>query len=802
MSQNYRHPLLTLAVAGALATSAVAAAEDKGLLEEIVVTAQKREVSLQKVPFSVAAVTEEQIRSSGAQNIVDLSRNVSGLIITDLGPGQSQVAIRGISAGQVIRDQPGVKPAVGMYLDESSIAVALFTPDLDLYDLERVEVLRGPQGTIFGSGSETGTVRYITSQPKLGLTEGSYQLDLSKVSGGGVGGDAKGAINFPLGDNAAARIVAYQDWIPGFIKAYGPNGSVDNNVNRGTKSGARVAVTWKPNDQLTITPRFVYQDLQTDGFPRTDVYNILGNPYTTTEPAVPLGDRTQYRQLREGINDNFRLGDVKIVYDFGPAALTSITSFLNRDVLVTRDATQLTGSVTYQFGGTSADIRTSSPLLDHTDLQSFSQEIRVGSQGKQTVDWLVGAYYEHYRKAYGQDLPTPGYDAIAARLLCGPTPTQACITGVSGPGNGAPVDEPFYSNLHYSFEQIAAFAEATWHLNDVWAATAGARVYSYDENRTLVFGGLFAVPQGPVPGSVRASGAAPRGILSWDVTSDVRLNLQASKGFRLGGINDPLNATICSPSDLSSYSGHPTWNNEGAWNYELGAKMRFLDRRVTFNVSAFYTDIKDLQVPVDAGSCSSRVVFNVPKARSQGLEAELFARPTQNWDFSLTATYADATLQSTVTDSSGAPIPGLVSGNRLATSPKLQAAASVGFTLPGAIHGTWDYFAVATGQYVGASWRSVGDEQPGYGTVPSSLFFAFGNPTISSFSFNPELDAYHIVNFRTGFRAGNTELAAFVNNVTDESAHLSLDVERGRRARVGYLTNQPRTFGLSVSQKF
>src|SRR5687767_13849892 len=132
---------------------------DDDIDEEIIVTAQKRATSLQDVPFSIAALTAENITESGATNIVELARNVPGLYITDLGPGQSQVAIRGISAGQVVRDQPGAKESVGIYLDESPISVALFTPDLDLYDLDRIEVLRGPQGTLFGAGSSSGTVR-------------------------------------------------------------------------------------------------------------------------------------------------------------------------------------------------------------------------------------------------------------------------------------------------------------------------------------------------------------------------------------------------------------------------------------------------------------------------------------------------------------------------------------------------------------------------------------------------------------------------------------------------------------------
>src|SRR4249920_916670 len=185
--------------------------------EEIIVTAQKRATNLQDVPFSVAALTAEDIEQSGATNIVELARNVPGLYITDLGPGQSQVAIRGISAGQVVRDQAGVKESVGIYLDESPVSIALFTPDLDLYDLDRVEVLRGPQGTLFGAGSSSGTVRYITAQPKIGEFGGSLELGGLGYSDGDIGGTFRGALNAPLGESAAMRLVGYYTYMPGFV---------------------------------------------------------------------------------------------------------------------------------------------------------------------------------------------------------------------------------------------------------------------------------------------------------------------------------------------------------------------------------------------------------------------------------------------------------------------------------------------------------------------------------------------------------------------------------------------------------
>src|ERR1700692_1285921 len=181
---------LSTAVAGFAGLPIVASAQqvDQAAIQEVIVTAQKRVANLQDVPFSVSATSEDQIRNSGASDIVDLARNIAGFAVADLGPGQSQVAIRGISSGQVIRDQPGVKEQVGVYLDESPISVALFTPDLELFDLDRFEVLRGPQGTLFVSCSEAGTLRYITNQPKLGSFEGVTDVSLEEPLDGTLGG--------------------------------------------------------------------------------------------------------------------------------------------------------------------------------------------------------------------------------------------------------------------------------------------------------------------------------------------------------------------------------------------------------------------------------------------------------------------------------------------------------------------------------------------------------------------------------------------------------------------------------------
>jgi iron complex outermembrane receptor protein len=739
------------------------------------------------------------MRSANVSGIVDLARNVTSLTIADLGPGQSQMAIRGISSGQVIRDQPGVKEQVGVYLDESPISVALFTPDLELFDLQRFEVLRGPQGTLFGAGSTAGTLRYITQEPKLGKYEGAAEASLSSVTDGGTGGAVRGAVNIPMGETAAARLVGYYNRIPGFIDAIQPGGAIKKDVNQGDRSGGRVALLFKPNEQLSITPRIVYQKLTTDGYPRMDAFNILANPFTTTEPKVTIGDLQQYTQQREGIDDDFKLGDLKVDYDFGPVTLTSVSSYTDRKVTVLRDATQLTGSVTFDVGGTPAEVRITSPLYDRTKLKVFSQELRLASNGSDTLQWVAGAFYQDVDRKYGQSLPTPGYDAITRRLF-----------NVVSSQLNAPPDTPFYSDLSYKLKQYAVFGEATFHANDQWAFTEGVRWYKFDEKRVLNFGGFFAdpTPPGGVPGSTTSNGVSPRLIVSYKASADMQFTAQLARGFRLGGINDPINKPLCSPDDLVTFGGADRWQDETAWNSELGAKMRFADRRVTFNVAAFYDEIKNLQATVTAGTCSSRIIYNVPKAHSEGLEAELFARPNANWDFGVSATWVQHELDSSVVSVSPAGavtvIGGLAKGAQLPTSPEFQAVASVGYTMP--FGADRSLFANLTWQHNGSSFSQFENNTANFGAIGgppgSARIIRFGAPTFTSLTFDSELDSYNIGNLRVGVRNQRWEVAGFVSNLTDERAHLALDYERGRSARVGYLVNPPRTYGVTARWNF
>jgi len=284
----------------------------------------------------------------------------------------------------------------------------------------------------------------------------------------------------------------------------------------------------------------------------------------------------------------------------------------------------------------------------------------------------------------------------------------------------------------------------------------------------------------------------------------VVLTAQVSRGFRLGGINDPLNVTLCQGNDINTYGGHPNWDDEKTQNYELGLKSTLAGGRVQFNASAFYTDIDGLQVIADAGSCSSRIILNA-EARTVGGEVEVFARPTEHWDFGLSATYNNAEITKSQL-ANGSPIAGIRKGNRLPTAPEFQAAASATYSWAWA--NAMESYLTFTFQHVGSSYTQLADQEPNFGLIAtggpagSARFIPFGNPTISSFAFQAELPSYELGNLRFGLKSGRWEAAAFVNNLWDERALLSIDRERGRSARVGYLTNVPRTYGVSLNISF
>jgi iron complex outermembrane receptor protein len=757
--------------------------------QTIYVTATKRETTLLEVPFSINAQTEEDIQRLNATTIEDLSRNVAGLNVQNLGPGQSQVSIRGVSAGQIIRDQPGVKEQVGVYLDESVISLSLFQPDLDLFDLNRVETLRGPQGTLFGSGSVGGTIRYITNQPDPARVEGVVEGNINLVDGDSFGGHVKGAINLPLGDKGAVRAVGYHTEYGGFIDARREGGAIDEDVNRGRRTGGRLSVLFQPTPDISITPRLVYQEVRSDGFNRQEVYNLYANRFTTTRPPVTFGKREQFLLLDEKFADDTFLADLTASIGFGAAELTSVTSYIDRDILVSRDASALTGSVSVDLGFPVAGVLLPSNLVDTTDLQTFSQEVRLSSTGDGPFQWLIGAFYSDVNRIYAQRLPTPGYDAFTdARFGAG---TSVAVA------NGFPLNSPYNADLPYDIKQKAVFGEASYDITEALTATAGLRYYDFKEVRSFRSGGLFANGDNQTD-ETKSDGLSPRLLLSYEASDNFVVNLQAAKGFRLGGVNDPLNEGLCSAQDRIDYGGFDRYDDESLWNYEAGVKSTF--GVVSFNAAAFYTDISNLQVTADAGSCSSRVVFNAD-AHTMGLEFELTARPAQGLDLSLAGSLIEAEFDETRLKQNGAVLEGIRDGNRLPSVPKFQIAASAFYSFP--LGGGEDegYFG-ATFQHVGTRFTQPGDQENNPRTFVHGLPFG-GAPAGSSTTLDLELPDYQLVNLSAGVRmASGLDVTVYVNNLFDENALLAFDRERGGRARLGFHVGTPRTMGLTVRQRF
>jgi iron complex outermembrane recepter protein len=766
------------------------------VLEPITVTAMLREQNLADVPLSIAAPTAQALAIRGADNIEAVAANVAGLSVQNLGPGQSQPAMRGASSGQIARDQPGVKEEVGAYLDDAVISLSLFTPDLDLFDISRVEVLRGPQGTLYGSGSLGGTVRYITNQPQLGVSSTFGETDVSWIKGGGPGNTAKAGFNVPLGDKAAFRIAGYSNQLGGWMGAVQPNFTLNENVNGGQKTGVRAAFSFVPSDRFTITPRVVFQKVTMDGWNRIDAFNILANPYTTSRPPVTLGERQLFTQLQEPFTDEFLLSEVDMHYKMGGGvSLTSVSTHTHRVVLVVRDATALTASITGGSIGLPPSIYTlDAPLNDNTVSSVSTQEVRL-SGGHDRLRWLVGGFYSNNTRHYSQDLYVNGFDTAAAPILGAP---QGFTQGLR-----APEDHLFWSALDYSLTQGAVFGEGTIGVGPRLDLTAGLRYYNFSEDRQQIFDGIFSaanVGKSVVsnPGSTKANGVAPRFIASYKASDQLTLNAQVSEGFRLGGINDSLNVPLCTAQDLKTFGGRDSWKDEKVWNYEVGAKSQVAGGRASINVSAFYMDIHDLQLTVTAGSCSSRLIFNVPKARSQGAELEITAAPNDRLDFAASLGLNSSELKSTVTASSGV-VSGIQAGNRLPSVPEVQFSAAVTYGWPVAQGSR--AFLTASDQFVGSRYTLIDDEAPGAGTVNLNSFGAntIGGPlTQSTFTYNPLLPSYNLLNVRAGLTRESWEVSVYLNNLTDERAFLALDRERGTRARVGYLTNQPRTGGVAL----
>ncbi len=340
------------------------------------------------------------------------------------------------------------------------------------------------------------------------------------------------------------------------------------------------------------------------------------------------------------------------------------------------------------------------------------------------------------------------------------------------------------------------FGEASYDFGQL-TVTAGGRFYDFSETRSFTSGGLFANGDRRTD-TTESDGFTPRVLVSYEASENVTFNAQAAQGFRLGGVNDPLNIPLCSAADRAIFGGFQAYDDETLWNYEAGVKSRF--GNVTVNSAVFYTDIENLQTTLDAGSCSSRVVFNVPQAHTSGVELELSALLTDNLEVGFSGSVVEAEFDSTVRDGTGAVIGGIREGNRLPSVPETQFSINATYSFD--ITDTMSAYVSASLQHVGSRYTQASDQENNPRSFVSGLAFGGATGTRATIV-DLELPSYELLNVSAGLElASGIDLVVYVNNLADENPLLAFDRERGGRARLGYTVGTPRTMGVTLRRSF
>ena len=642
---------VVVSTTGAVAFAAETAA-DSGTpgVQEVVVTAERRSENLQTVPLSVTALDNSNIERMGITTLKDLAREVPGLTVVSSGPGQNILIMRGISS------TAGTTATVGYYLDDTPIQAssnaALLSArgvvDPALFDLARVEVLRGPQGTLYGSSSMGGTVKYVTTQPDATRFSATVGSQLSYTDGGGPNVETTGTLNMPITDAVAARVSAFYRHNDGFIDRYSidpnhylavnPTAGVARNVNSENTSGVRAVVKIDATSNLSITPSVIFQEQR------------LGGPFNFDSPQGSFDNLIQARDTAEPTSQKTWIGNVTVRETLPEFEVMSSTSYYDRDIMINEDAS----NVLYFFF---SPVPQSSvyPVSMHGDYRNkeWTEEGRFTSTFQGPFQVTGGVFYHYVEAPLQSSIPdTPGYQAAFG--------------------------DPFGGEIVYagtrnaSLREYAVYSEASYDIPDILKVTAGVRGFRVDQ--TFLQTGEGVLNGGTtVNGSTsRDTGANPKLTLSHAFTADDLVYVTASKGYRPGGPNNPAPASVCG-ADVGtlglSQSQLTKYNSDHLWNYEIGGKSRWLDRRLTINGAVYYIDWTAVQQQIVL-QCGFNITANFGKATSKGGELEVAYVPVDGLTFSASGSYTDATL--------GNAIPGsdAQKGDRLTDVPRWTAAIS------------------------------------------------------------------------------------------------------------------------------
>jgi outer membrane receptor protein involved in Fe transport len=748
---------LALASMGGMALSSAAIAqEDEALaLEEVVVTAQKREQSLEEIPMSITVLGGNLLERQQAFDFADMVSLIPGFSITGSTPGVTRITLRGTNTG-------GVASTVGVYFDEvpfgSSTALAngaVVSGDFDTFDLNRVEVLRGPQGTLYGASSLGGVVRYVPNQPSTEGFEGSFRGGLEDVDGAGLGYNATGFVNVPLGDTFALRASAFYRENDGWVDTIGDSPlpsltepgvnvvdgtMVEEGINSSETSGGRIQALFQPNDEFSINLLAMFQNIQSD-----DSSDQEADPQTF-EPLYPSPTSSRYQNAFDDIS--YDVYSATIEWEFSDwASLESVTSWgdfeqdLRDDIAVAANFTggpPLASFLTFAFG---TPMSSAQDQITSTD--KFSQELRLVSAESTQFEWLAGIYYTDE-------------DSLISQQLVALTPNTD--TPISGFPLLADLD------LISTYEEIAVFANATWFVTDRFELSFGARQSDNDQT-------VLQVGEGPlVGGASEFAGESSESPFTWSIsprfqlTEDSSIYLRAATGFRPGGPNVlPPTAPASVPSQYDS---------DNLTNYEIGYKANSANGRFILDLAGFYIDWEDIQLFALVEGFGVNV--NGGTAVSKGVEFASSFAATEHLTLALNGAYTDAYL----TSDAGA---GGQDGDPLNFVPDWSFGLSadsewaVGSGSTAYLGGTLAY----TGE------RAIGRDIPG------------ANGEVSY------LGDYTSLNLRVGLDTGRWFYEIYAKNVTNELGVQSVGTANSPytgHVTIGMMT--PRTLGITAGARF
>lgn len=622
-------------------------------LETIVVTALRRDESLQSVASSVSAVSGNFIDELGAREIREIMGLFPGLAIVS--GWDTKYVLRGVSM-DTWEEQ---RPATATYVDETPItnsASIVFTRDSSPYliDMDRVEVLRGPQGTLFGSSSMGGAIRYITRRPSMSRSEGWIQVGATTTEHGSPGWSTSGMFNVPLQEGTLAlRGVGYYEMLGGYIDNLSTG--VDD-VNEHRLYGGRLALQWQPNDRLTSVARIVYQRQDSDG---TDQRDLDDPPYS------------QSRQTDESDREWRAVVSVDVDYDTSIARVHSTTSWMKNDINSPFDVSDWLELM--------VGLQNPVTMVNGQQTEDFVQEFRVESAEAGHWDWLAGLFYQHRDNVFTQSFPAPGFDEQ---------------TG----GAAAEFDYPdnlYVTRMEQPVEEIAGYGEVGWRPAERWRVSAGARWFRFQREERERADGLLNGGPSDRRGRATETDVAPRFAVSYRPNDDRTYYAVASNGYRPGGPNLPPPAGLGCDADLAElgYDRPPlSFESDELWNYEIGARQSWRDGRLSLAGAVYRIDWSRIQYLIVL-DCSWGFAQNAGDARNDGIELEVSYVPTAGVELRLAGSYVDAKIRQPAlgtTTEAGDPLPGVPD---LTGSLSAQWQFLNGPSFSASAHALWTYVA-------------------------------------------------------------------------------------------------------------